>query len=294
MRAVFYLLAALAGLALLWLFSLLPRYKHPQMQELRRWRYAHRGLHHAWQGIPENSLLAFRYALAGSFGAELDVRMTRDRQLVVIHDSDLRRLCGVEGKVETMTWEQLRPLRLLNSKERIPLLQEVLPLFEGKAPLIIELKTERKNYRELCERVCRMLEGYRGLFCLDSFDPRALWWLRRNEPFVVRGQLTENFFQREKELKKPLQLLMTSLATNLFTRPDFLACRWEDRGTLPMRICTEMLGVQEFSWTVRSGKKLEEMEAAGAAVIFEGFLPGRDSGAADEDEEAAVPVGEAE
>ena len=108
MRIAFYLLAILVGLGLLWLFSLLPRYRHPLMQELRRWRYAHRGLHHAEQGIPENSLLAFRYALAGNYGAELDVRMTRDKRLAVIHDSDLKRLCGVEGKVETMAWEKVR------------------------------------------------------------------------------------------------------------------------------------------------------------------------------------------
>ena len=281
MRYFFYLIAVLAVLALLYLFALLPRYGQRPLERLRRSRYAHRGLHNARQGIPENSILAFRYALAGHFGAEIDVHLTRDNRLVVIHDSDLQRLCGVEGTVEDMDFPQLRQLQLEGTKERIPLFEEVLTLFSEKAPLIIELKTHGNNYRELCKRVCKRLETYRGDYCIESFDPRVLWWLRRNEPFIIRGQLAENFLKRGGPVKWPLRFAMTFLLCNFLTRPDFIAYRYEDRGVISVRLCTQLLKAQEVSWTIRSQEDLDVVEGAGGIAIFESFLP--------EERKSAVP-----
>lgn len=270
-----YILLAIAVLFLLWLFALKTRRGQQKLQVLRRYRYAHRGLHNAKRGIPENSILAFRYVLAGGFGAEIDVRMTKDKHLVVIHDSDLRRLCGVKGRVEDMTLDQLKLLQLQGTHETIPRLEEVLAIFQNKAPLIIELKPEGRNVRSLCERVCRLLERYQGDYCIESFDPRVLWWLRRNEPFIIRGQLSQNFMKRQEGMRYglPARLLLTTLLTNIATRPDFVAYRYEDRNRLSVRACLELLGGQEVSWTIRSQEDLEKAEAAGAIPIFEGFLP---------------------
>lgn len=86
---------------------------------------------------------AFRRAAEAGYGAELDVHLTRDGRLVVIHDGDLERMCGVPGRVAEKTAEELAALRLAGSEEHIPLLEEVLPLFAGRAPLVVELKTDR-------------------------------------------------------------------------------------------------------------------------------------------------------
>ena len=270
-----YILLAIALLILLWLFSLKTRRGQRKLQVLKQYRYAHRGLHNARRGIPENSILSYRYVLAGGFGAEIDVRMTKDKHLVVIHDSDLRRLCGVKGRVEDMTLEQLKLLQLQGTHESIPRLEEVLTIFSGKAPLIIELKPEGRNVRSLCERTCRLLEGYQGDYCVESFDPRVLWWLRRNEPFIIRGQLSQNFLRRKEGMRfsLPARLLLTTLLTNLVTRPDFVAYRYEGRNCLSLRTCVELLRGQEVSWTIRSQEDLDKAEAAGAIPIFEGFLP---------------------
>lgn len=275
MNNFLYILLAMAVLFLLWLFALKPRRGQRKLQLLGQYRYAHRGLHNARRGIPENSILSYRYVLAGGFGAEIDVRMTRDKHLVVIHDSDLRRLCGVKGRVEEMTLEELKLLQLQGTHESIPRFEEVLALFAGKAPLIIELKTEGRNVRSLCERACRILEGYQGDFCVESFDPRVLWWLRRNEPFIIRGQLSQNFLKRREgaRMSLPGRLLLTTLLTNIATRPDFIAYRYEDRNRLSLRTCLELLGGREVSWTIRSQEDLDRAEAAGAIPIFEGFLP---------------------
>ena len=134
--------AALAGLGYLLVWFLLHgRRDGPGWEKLEGFRYAHRGLH--GPGVPENSLAAFRRAAEAGYGAELDVHLTRDGRLVVIHDGDLERMCGVPGRVAEKTAEELAALRLAGSEEHIPLLEEVLPLFAGRAPLVVELKTDR-------------------------------------------------------------------------------------------------------------------------------------------------------
>jgi len=277
MKAVLWILIPAALAVAAYLFALLPRRGEKKLSVLRKYRYAHRGLHNAKQGVPENSVLAYRYALAGGFGAEIDVRLTADGQPVVIHDNELSRLCGVEGKVSEMTLAQLRELHLQGTKERIPLFGEVLALFEGKTPLIIELKTEGGNHEALCSTVCKVLEHYRGEFCLESFDPRAVYWLRRNEPFYIRGQLTENYLKHSEvgSLGKAQRFLLTSLVYNIGVRPDFIACRYEDRKLLPVRLCVGWMKAQEVSWTIRSQEDFDAAVKNGAMVIFENFLPER-------------------
>src|SRR3954467_15277818 len=101
---------------------------------------AHRGLHAAGEGRPENSLAAFAHAAALGFPAELDVRLTRDGEVVVFHDRALGRLTGAAGRVEERAAAEVRALRLLGTRERVPLLREVLDLIGGRVPLLIELK----------------------------------------------------------------------------------------------------------------------------------------------------------
>ena len=267
--------AALAAVFLLWLWAVKPRRGQRQMNQFRKYRFAHRGLHNVERGVPENSILAFRYAIAGGFGAEVDVHLTRDKRLVAVHDSYLDRLCGAHVRVEEQTLPELRRLTLQGTEEKIPLLEEVLPLFEGCAPLLIELKVENGNWRELCAQTCRLLETYRGDYCIQSFDPRVLRWLKKNEPFILRGQLTENFIKPGEApgYPFPARLAMTMLLSNVLTRPDFVACRFDDRGILPVRLCCGLWRGQEASWTLRNQGELETAEQAGALVIFEGFLP---------------------
>jgi len=271
-----FLLIAAAVLAAVYLWAVAPRIgrRKPQMQELMRHRFAHRGLHGG--GVPENSLTAFRLAAERGLGVELDVHLTRDKRLVVIHDSDLQRMCGVEGKVERLRWEELQELRLMGTEERIPLLEEVLPILCGRSPAIIEVKVADNNIKELCSRLCRQLEKYCGVFCLESFDPRVLKWLRKNEPFLVRGQLTENFVRRPGQVKLglPLRLAMSVLAVNCLGRPDFIAFHHEDRrGNPGLWLCRKVFRAPEVSWTVTDPAEMEAREAEGCAVIFEGFVP---------------------
>ena len=150
---------------------------HPAWQVLRRYRYAHRGLHHKPE-VPENSLAAFRLAAQLGFGAELDVHLMADGRLAVIHDATLERMCGVPGRVADWTAAELSALRLGDTEERVPFLEEVLPLFAGRAPLIVELKTDWRSAAELARRTVECLDRFSIDYCVESFDPRPLLWLR--------------------------------------------------------------------------------------------------------------------
>lgn len=238
-------------------------------------RYAHRGLHDISRGIPENTLPAFERAFVGGYGAELDVHLTRDGKLAVIHDSGLLRLCGEDLTVEDMDYAALRGLGILGTGYHAPLLDSVLQLCGGTAPLIIEIKTHNDNVDELCGALAEKLDKYKGDYCIESFDPRAVKWFRDNRPEVIRGQLAADFMKKgaAPTLTKAQRFAMTNLLTNFMTRPDFIAYKYEDSGSAAPRITCGLLGAKEISWTIDSKEAMEEVENRGGLAIFERFLP---------------------
>lgn len=256
-----------------YLLSLRGRTGHPGIEELRRWRYAHRGLHDADR--PENSMAAFRAALEHGYGIELDVHLMRDGNLAVIHDASLKRTAGADVRIEQLTLEDLGHYRLGGTSEKIPLFSQVLELFAGKAPLIVELKCENNNYDALCEAACAMLDGYHGPYCVESFDPRCVLWLKKHRPDVIRGQLAENWL-KVKKYKMPwlLKFLLAAHVGNFILRPDFIAYKYADRKIFGTDICRKFWGVQGVSWTIKSEQDLKTAEEEGWIPIFEGFDPG--------------------
>lgn len=268
MLTIVLILVLLAALYLLMLWG---RVGYPGLEKLRGWKYAHRGLH--GNGVPENSLEAFRAAVAAGYGAELDVHLLSDGGLAVIHDSKLIRTTGADGRVEDLTTAQIKDYRLEGTQETIPTFQQVLKLFEGKAPLIIELKPEN-NVDALCAAVAQELDGYKGVYCIESFHPMAVAWFRKNKPEVVRGQLAENFFRTpDSSLPQVLKFVLTNLMGNLLARPDFIAYRFEDRREWSNRICLKWWRLQGVSWTIRSQEDLDQAEKEGLIPIFEYFRP---------------------
>ncbi|MEA4965223.1 MAG: glycerophosphodiester phosphodiesterase family protein [Oscillospiraceae bacterium] len=239
----------------------------------RPYRYAHRGLHNLGRGISENSLPAFQAAADRGFGAELDVRLTRDGALAVIHDRNLRRLCGVDREVNALTCAELRALPLLGTGLQIPLLEEVLPLFAGKSPLIVELKADGANAAALADQVCRTLDRFSVSCCVESFDPRVLFWLRRHRGDICRGQLACDFSKRPGPVPRPLRWALTRLFGNFLSRPDFIAYRFEDRAQPAVAFCRRRYGVPEISWTIHSPQDLETAERDGCIPIFDSFIP---------------------
>lgn len=267
-------LATLLALFLVYLILLSCRKGHPAWARLGQFRYAHRGLHDLSQGIPENSLAAFCRAVDQGFGAELDVHLMADGELAVVHDSDLTRVCGKKVRIEDLTAADLKDCPLLGTEETIPLFRDVLPIFVGKTPLIVELKVEG-NAAALAEAACKLLDQYQVDYCIESFHPMALRWLAKNRPEICRGQLSQNFLRDSEvgSLGRPARLVLTWLLSSFLTQPDFIAYHYKDRACLSLRLMKRLYGIREVGWTIRDRTDMERLEAEGVIPIFEGFIP---------------------
>ena len=274
MHIVLLILAAAALAALLWCECVRPRRNWPGWEALADTRYAHRGLHDISAGRPENSMSAFRAAAEAGFGAELDVHLMADGSLAVVHDSDLARVCGKSGHIEDLRREDLADWPLLGSGETIPLLEQVLAPFEGKAGLIIELKTARGNAAALTEAVMARLGGWRGTYCLESFHPEVVRQLKKRWPAVLRGQLSQRFGPEDRSGHgRAADWAMTHLFVCALGRPDFVAYAYQDRDEPSLKLMRRLYGVHEVYWTVRDEQTMLRLEAEGGTVIFERFLP---------------------
>ena len=265
-------LAAAGVLIALWLFLIAPaRNGRRRCVPLFDRHFAHRGLHTPDRTVPENSLPAFAAAGEAGYGIELDVQLSADGQVVVFHDDDLARACGDPRAVADLNAAELCTLRLFGTVERIPLLAEVLTLVDGRVPLIVELKDGPRN-DALCEATVRLLDGYGGPFCIESFHPGIVRWFRRNRPRVVRGQLSAgpDTFDRQSP---PVRFLLSRLLSNVVTRPHFVAYRHKDGvGRLRLRV-VRLLGGALVGWTVTDRDNRERCLAFFDALIFEFWRP---------------------
>lgn len=261
----------LLGIFLIYLLLLRGRSGHPGMKDLRGWSYAHRGLH--GNGVPENSMAAFRAALEGGFGIELDIHLLKDGNLAVIHDSSLLRTTGAEGHIEDLTTEQLGDYCLEGTNEHIPTFRQLLDLYDGKAPLIVELKSHDGNHDQLSEAAANMLDDYHGPYCIESFDPRCVRWFYRNRPQVIRGQLADNFLKDDDKLPLLLRFALTHNLLLFGVCPDFIAYDFGERKTLSNFLCRKVWKIAGVSWTLRRKEDYDTAVAEGWLPIFEGFLP---------------------
>jgi glycerophosphoryl diester phosphodiesterase len=263
---------AILIIAALYVLAVQCRRGHKGMNALRGWNYAHRGLH--GNGIPENSMAAFRAALEAGCGVELDLHLLKDGSLAVFHDGTLDRCTGKSGKPEDLTTADLENYPLEGTEETIPLFSQVLELFAGKAPIIVELKPVGSNHGALCQAACDLLDAYSGPYCLESFDPRCIYWLKKHRPDLIRGQLSEDFVHNPKNpLPMHMKFLLTHLLENFLTRPDFVAYRFQDRKALSPFLARKVWGAQGVTWTITRKEDLETAHKEGWLPIFEGFRP---------------------
>ncbi len=233
-----------------------------KLAALQSGAYAHRGLHDT--GVPENSVAAFRAAIAAGLGIECDIRKSSDGRAVVFHDADMARLTGREGAMGTLSVGDLTATTLIGSAETIPTLRDTLDLVAGQVPLLLELKSDdRRPVDALCRAVRRDLDGYAGTAGVMSFDPRIPRWFADKEPEILRGLVVT-----EQNARTALDAIKRRLSV-FHARPDFLALDIRD---LPSALAKSQArkGRALFTWTVRTAAHLETALQAGAVPIAEG------------------------
>jgi len=253
-------------------FLIAPRMKKKRPIHSRKRYYAHRGLFNN-KKVPENSLLAFELAVKGGYGIELDVHLTADGVPVVFHDADTRRVCGVSGEIEKMTYGEISSLRLLGTEEKIPTLEEALKVIDGRVPLIIELKSESAKQVAVCEVADEVLGNYKGEYCIESFNPFCVAWYKKHRPDILRGVLCSNFMKDPSEKSTVILFVLQTFWLNVIARPDFIAFNHKYRSYFLYRICKKIFDPLCAAWTVRSSSELEPIKEEFDMFIFEGFFP---------------------
>jgi len=226
---------------------------------------AHRGLHSGNDIVPENSLAAFRAAMAHGFPIELDVQLSADGEIFVFHDEHLGRMCAVDKRIKEAYAEELKTYRLLGSSEIIPTFGQVLNLVDGSVPLLIEIKNFGK-VGLLESSLYNALKQYRGAYAVQSFNPISLRWFYKNASSVLRGQLSGNF--KGEKINPVLAFLLRNLYLNILSRPDFIAY---DQQALPSKLITRfrLKGYPILAWTIRSENEYQKIESFSDNIIFE-------------------------
>ncbi len=271
----------------------MPRMIHkPDIESHVHVLYAHRGLHDNSTDAPENSMAAFRKAVEGGYGIECDVQLTKDNIPVVFHDFTLSRVArydreyesdkgvrnedgsfGVAGKVSDYTYEELLHFHLMDSEERIPRFKDFLDMVDGRVPLIVELKIELYDV-SVCPIADELLKDYKGVYCIESFNPLGVKWYRKNRPEVMRGQLSDEFHKdKPEEFNGIIYFILTYLLFNCMTKPDFVAYNHKYADNLSRRICRSLYGNVAAAWTIKSEEELKAAKKNFDIYIFDSFVP---------------------
>ncbi|WMJ23514.1 glycerophosphodiester phosphodiesterase family protein [Paludicola sp. MB14-C6] len=268
MAYVYTIIIILIILFVLYLYLIAPKKSSQAIEKFRNVHLAHRGLH--GDGVPENSMKAFSLAVESGFGIELDVHKTLDDKVVVIHDSNTMRVCGVEKMIEESTYEELCELSLENTEEKIPLFKDVLTLVNGKVPLLVELKSKGSEIIS-CPYVVELLDSYNGDYCIESFNPLIVAWFKKNRPDIVRGQLSSKIKTVGKDTFKDklLGFMITNLMTNFMAKPNFIAYDYRYISNLSFKLCKTIFKAPIFLWTLKGKEVQDKFEGKYFGYIFE-------------------------
>lgn len=273
MKTLLLTVCILAFLFCLYFYCIMPRFSRKrEAQRFLHHLFAHRGLFTPDQSIPENSMPAFANAVRHGYGIELDIQLTKDKQVVVFHDHTLTRMCGIDLPVCELTYEELQSFSLMQTQEKIPLFADVLKLVNGKVPLLIEIKLPTIR-TETCVLTDALLQKYQGDYCIESFNPLALGWYKKHRKDVIRGQLSANLTHPVAEGGYILSFLVKYLLLNFIGRPDFIAYCYKDTQNVSFLVNKCLCHTPTFAWTVRSEQVLEASLPKFDSIIFDSFVP---------------------
>ena len=220
---------------------------------------AHRG---ASATAPENTIAAFEQAIVdGADGIELDLHLSSDDQLVVIHDASVGRTTNGSGSVRDRTLRELKRLDAGGWRgprfegQRIQTLQEVFERFRDRTRFWIELKGGSNRYPGIEERVVSTIEIYDVLdrALVQSFDRRAVEQIRSLNREIRVGVLTD---------RQPLRAVIGSLV------PPYALCPRADTITDDDLAQMRAAGLDCYVWTVNEPAQMDRLIDYGVSGII--------------------------
>lgn len=209
---------------------------------------------------PENTLISFEKAIEmGADGIELDVHLSIDGHLIVIHDETIDRTTNGKGFVNQLTLQELKSFTI-NNEHEIPTLEEVLDLVDQRCFVNIELKNQ-----DTAEKVVQLIEHYisdkkwnHSQFIVSSFDWNALQQVRFLNENIRIGVLTET----DLDLAISFARFMKAEALH----PDFQLLTNEYVAKIQEK------GILVFPWTVNEKDAIQRMKSCSVDGIITDFL----------------------
>jgi glycerophosphoryl diester phosphodiesterase len=225
--------------------------------------FAHRG---ASYEAPGNTLAAFLLAAElGADGIELDAQLSRDGEIVVIHDFTLEGTTDGHGRVSDQTVAELRRLDAGSwfdpafARQQIPTLQEVVEAVGHKLLLNVELKTAHLTDDGLAAAVVRLVEENHLLdrVVVSSFNPLAIWRVRRLNPWIAVGLL----------YSPDMPLMLRRPWMRHLVHPDALHPYHSSVDANYVQWARQK-GYRVHTWTVDDGEEMERLIQAGTDLII--------------------------
>lgn len=233
---------------------------------------AHRGLFDNKSDSPENTLSAFSNAVQAGYAIELDVQLTKDGKLIVFHDDNMMRVCGVDMLLYKHEYSEISKYKILDSDETIPLFRDVLKVVDARVPLLIEIKSSG-NCRKTAKVLSDALKSYNGIYAVESFNPLAVAWYKSHFPEVLRGQLSTDFYKNKMPVNIILGFFLSNMVFNFISKPDFIAYNYKYTSQFSYRLIKKIYKPLQACWTVRNKKVLQKVKKDFDMFIFDSFIP---------------------
>lgn len=204
----------------------------------------------------ENTIPAFILALQKKVPIEFDIHLLKDGNLVVYHDSNLKRLFGINREINSYTYSELKKLTFPHTNSHIPLFSDVLDLVKGKVFLVIEIKrTKILNYRKYCQKIVDVLETYPYDFVIQSFDIKIVHWFLKHTD-IPTGLLISHPFGRNW-ITLYSKLMNTNLILSIL-KPHFISVNYRILSSKAVQSFRKRGPV--FVWTIQDKSQLEKVK----------------------------------
>ncbi|MFM2354277.1 MAG: hypothetical protein RLZZ528_13 [Pseudomonadota bacterium] len=247
----------------------------PLPEAFLRLPLCHRGYHDQSKGVIENSLSAFRAAIAAGYGIELDVQRSADDVAIVFHDDDMERLTDATGAFRDYSADELGHTALRGSSDTIPTLKEVLALVAGRVPLLIEIKENWNTMEDtdgvLEQAVAADLADYTGPVAVMAFNPHCIAHMARLAPGLPRGLTTEAY---DPTLCAPIPPEVCARLREIpdydRTQSSFISHQASDLER-PRVAELKAAGAAILCWTIKSPEAEAQARSIAHNITFEGY-----------------------
>ena len=226
------------------------------MNWLNKLPIAHRGLHSNANNIYENTKESFLAAVNENYAIECDVVLSKDHEVVVFHDENLKRLCNLDKNVSSLTMNELRNLKIYESSSNIISLDEMLHIVSAHVPIIIEIKGKFTPFIE--ERIQEIIRSYKGPIALKTFNLKSVEWLIKFLPYVYKGLVIDS---NTNNFESILDLNIDFVSCDI----EFIESNLVDR--------LKKKGLPIITWTVDNEDKKKKANLIADNIIFENIRP---------------------